>query len=59
MIEVNAIAMISTMNSASTTEVMPSHVLRIRNVMRAMKADTMNTSPWAKLTMPMMPNTIV
>ncbi len=27
--------------------------------MSAMKADSMNTSPWAKLTMPMMPKTIV
>ena len=26
---------------------------------RAMKADSMNTSPWAKLIMPMMPKTIV
>ena len=25
----------------------------------AMNADSMNTSPWAKLTMPMMPKTIV
>ena len=27
--------------------------------MSAMNVDTMNTSPWAKFTMPMMPNTIV
>ena len=52
-------ATISTMNSASAIEVMPSQVVRIRNAISAMKADTMNTSPWAKFTMPMMPNTIV
>ena len=38
---------------------MPSTVVRIRKAISAMKAETMNTSPWAKLTMPMMPNTIV
>ena len=27
--------------------------------MRAMKVESMNTSPWAKFTMPMMPNTMV
>ena len=47
------------MNGASAIEVMPSHVVRIRKAISAMKADTMNTSPWAKFTMPMMPNTIV
>jgi branched-subunit amino acid ABC-type transport system permease component len=31
----------------------------IRKVISAMKAESMNTSPWAKLIMPMMPNTIV
>ena len=40
-------------------ELIPSQVVRKRKAMSAMKADTMNTSPWAKFTMPMMPNTIV
>ena len=57
--EVNSIATTSTISKAKTTEEMPSHVVRIRKAIRAMKADTMNTSPWAKFTMPMMPNTIV
>ena len=52
-------ATISTISSASATEPMPSQVVRIRKAISAMKADTMNTSPWAKFTMPMMPNTIV
>ena len=52
-------ATISTISSASTTEAMPSQAVRIRKAMSAMNADTMNTSPWAKFTMPMMPNTIV
>ena len=33
--------------------------VKIMKMIRAMKADSMNTSPWAKLTMPMMPKTIV
>ena len=37
----------------------PSQAVRIMKDMRAMKPPTMNTSPWAKFTMPMMPNTIV
>ena len=57
--EVSTIATTSTIRSASTTEEMPSQVVTIRKVMSAMKADTMNTSPWAKFTMPMMPNTMV
>ncbi len=57
--EVNTMATMRTMNSASAIEEMPSQVVRIRNAIRAMKAETMNTSPWAKFTMPMMPNTIV
>ena len=52
-------ATIRMIRSASAIEVMPSQVVRIRKVISAMKADTMNTSPWAKFTMPMMPNTIV
>ncbi len=52
-------ATISTITSASATEVMPSQVVRMRKAISAMKADTMNTSPCAKFTMPMMPNTIV
>ncbi len=45
--------------SATATEEMPSQVVTTRNVISAMKADTMKTSPWAKFTMPMMPNTMV
>ena len=37
----------------------PMTLVRKRNAKRAMKAESMNTSPWAKFTMPMMPNTIV
>ncbi len=51
--------MTSTMRSASATEATPSQVVKIRKKIKAMKADSMNTSPWAKFTMPMMPNTIV
>src|SRR5579862_4474303 len=42
-------------NSASTIEEIPTHAVRIRKATSAMKAETMNTSPWAKFTMPMMP----
>ncbi len=38
---------------------MPSHVVKNKKAMSAMKADTMNTSPCAKFTMPRMPNTMV
>ena len=52
-------ARISTMNSATASEPSPrTWVSTIRKI-RAMKVDTMNTSPCAKFTMPMMPNTIV
>ena len=57
--EVSTMAMTSTISSASAIDDMPSQVVRIRKKIRAMKADSMNTSPWAKLTMPMMPKTIV
>jgi branched-subunit amino acid ABC-type transport system permease component len=33
---------------------MPSQVVTIRKVISAMKAESMNTSPWAKLIMPML-----
>ena len=52
-------ATMSTTNSAITNEPMPSQVVRSKRVMSAMKAETMNTSPWAKFTMPMIPKTIV
>jgi hypothetical protein len=39
--------------------VIPSTVVSSRKQVRPMKLDTMNTSPWAKFTMPMMPKTIV
>src|SRR5215472_4312869 len=57
--DVKSIAAINTMNRASAIELMPSQVVRMRKAISAMKADTMKTSPWAKFTMPMMPNTIV
>ena len=57
--EVSTIAMTSTMSSASAIDEIPSHVVRIRKKISAMKAESMNTSPWAKFTMPMMPKTIV
>jgi hypothetical protein len=38
---------------------MPSTTVSSTKKMSAMKVDTMNRSPWAKLTMPMMPKTIV
>ena len=47
------------MNSARASEPMPRICVSASRMMRAMKADSMNTSPWAKFTMPMMPNTIV
>ena len=57
--EVNSMATISTTNSATAMEETPNQVVRIRKATSATKAATMNTSPWAKLTMPMMPNTMV
>jgi hypothetical protein len=56
---VSTIAQTSTMSSASAIDEMPSQVVTIRKVISAMKAESMNTSPWAKLIMPMIPNTIV
>ncbi len=56
---VSAMPSTSTISSAMPSDVMPRICVRMRNRMRAMKAETMNTSPWAKFTMPMMPNTIV
>ena len=49
----------STTTSASGRKPRPSVLVRNRNTIMAMNADSMNTSPWAKLIMPMMPNTIV
>ncbi len=57
--EVRIIATMSTMTRASATEPMPIQVVSSRSATSAMKDDTMKTSPWAKLTMPMMPNTMV
>ena len=51
---VSVMAISSTRNSASGIEVMPI-ASSVRNAIRAMKPPTMNTSPWAKLIMPMMP----
>ena len=50
---------ISTMKSATASEPSPSTCVSTMRKIRAMKVESMNTSPWAKLTMPMMPNTIV
>ena len=47
------------MNSATASEPRPSTCVSAIRKIRAMKVESMNTSPWAKLTMPMMPNTIV
>ena len=57
--EVNNIATISTRNNARAIDDIPRKFTRKRKTIKAMKTDTMNTSPWAKFTMPMMPNTIV
>ena len=43
--EVKFIATISTMSSASATEVTPSQVVRMRSAISATKLDTMKTSP--------------
>ena len=51
--------MTSTISSASAIAPAPIQAVRIRKAISAMNADTMNTSPWAKFTMPRMPNTIV
>ena len=47
------------MKSATASEPMPRICVRAMRKIRAMKVESMNTSPWAKFTMPMMPNTIV
>ena len=57
--EVSSMPTMSTMNRATASEPIPSICVSTIRKMRAMKVDSMNTSPWAKLTMPMMPNTIV
>ncbi len=49
----------STTRKASAIELIPSQTVSSRKVISAMKQETMKTSPWAKFTMPMMPNTIV
>ena len=58
---VSAMPMASTTISAKITAatLVPMIGSRIIRTMRAMKVDSMNTSPCAKFTMPMMPNTIV
>ncbi len=57
--EVKNMATASTMSNATGIEEMPAHAVSRRKAMSATKAETMNTSPWAKFTIPMMPNTIV
>ena len=46
---------ISTMTKATGSEATPTTCDRTRKMSSAMKAESMNTSPWAKLIMPMMP----
>ena len=48
-----------TMKSATASDPMPKICVSTMRKMRAMKVESMNTSPWAKLTMPMMPKTMV
>ena len=48
----------STISSVRKTEEMPIDT-STSTVIRATKVETMNTSPCAKFTMPMMPNTMV
>ena len=52
-------ARISTMKSATARDPMPRICVSAIRKIKAMKVDTMNTSPCAKFTMPMMPNTMV
>ena len=56
---VKAMAPTSTIRKATGMEARPSNWVRARKMIRAMKAESMNTSPWAKLTIPMMPKTMV
>ena len=46
---------ISTMTKASGSDVDAENWVRARKTSRAMNAESMKTSPWAKLIMPMMP----
>ena len=57
--EVSSMPTISTTNRAMASEPMPRICVSTMRKMRAMKVETMNTSPCAKFTMPMMPNTMV
>ena len=56
---VSAIAPNNTTISVSTIEVTPRICVMIRYSSSAMNVDSMNTSPCAKFTIPMIPNTIV
>ncbi len=56
---VSAIAPISTTINAIGKDPRCRIWVKIMKMIKAIKADSMNTSPWAKLTMPMMPKTIV
>ena len=56
---VNTIPTNSTISSDTMIDVTPSRVIRTRNNTNAITAESMKRSPWAKFTMPMMPNTIV
>ncbi len=51
----------STKSSATKTAppAVPRTAVISMKKIRAMKQESMKTSPWAKFTMPMMPNTIV
>ncbi len=56
---VTAMATSRTRSRERKTEEMPITCVRIISTIRATNVDSMNTSPWAKFTMPMMPNTMV
>ena len=56
---VTSMAPTSMTTKASATLPTPSTCVTTRNRISPTKADSMNTSPWAKFTMPMMPNTMV
>ena len=53
--EVSTMPPIRTMTKATGSEATPTTCDRTRKMRSAMKAESMNTSPWAKLIMPMMP----
>ncbi len=57
--EVSAMPATKTRTKVSGRKVSPMTLVKRRKTSSAMNADSMNTSPWAKFTMPMMPKTMV